>query len=170
MRNFGIHARNSDLFAVATLDRETAVSSIVAAEMAESTPSEALKAQAVVARSFLAADARHSDFDFCDTTHCQFIMERHVNGAGVQFQAAISVSRATARAGASKDEASDTALECASMAPPEWPRRALAFVRSFRITIQILRWQPTSASPAPIKCRFWFELKFPQCSSAYRPM
>lgn len=34
---------------------------------------EALKAQAVATRSFLAAGARHLDFDFCDTTHCQFL-------------------------------------------------------------------------------------------------
>jgi stage II sporulation protein D len=36
-------------------------------------PLEALKAQAVVTRSFLAAGPRHRDFDFCDTTHCQFL-------------------------------------------------------------------------------------------------
>lgn len=66
-------ARDSELLAVATLNRETAVASIVAAEMEESTPREALKAQAVAARSFLAAGARHADFDFCDTTHCQFL-------------------------------------------------------------------------------------------------
>ena len=68
-----ILAHNSELLAVATLDRETAVTSIVAAEMEESTSTEALKAQAVAARSFLAAGARHADFDFCDTTHCQFL-------------------------------------------------------------------------------------------------
>ncbi len=68
-----ILAHNSELLAVATLDCETAVASIVAAEMEESTPTEALKAQAVGARSFLAAGARHADFDFCDTTHCQFL-------------------------------------------------------------------------------------------------
>jgi len=66
-------ARNGELMAVVTMDRETAVASIVAAEMEESTPMEALKAQAVATRSFLAAGARHLDFDFCDTTHCQFI-------------------------------------------------------------------------------------------------
>jgi stage II sporulation protein D len=41
--------------------------------MNESAPLEALKAQAVATRSFLAAGARHLDFDFCDTTHCQFL-------------------------------------------------------------------------------------------------
>ena len=35
---------------------------------------EALKAQAVAARSFLlAGQGRHGSFDFCDTTHCQFL-------------------------------------------------------------------------------------------------
>src|SRR5271157_2478480 len=68
-----IQSRKGALLAVVTMDRETAVASIVAAEMDESAPMEALKAQAVATRSFLAAGARHLDFDFCDTTHCQFI-------------------------------------------------------------------------------------------------
>jgi stage II sporulation protein D len=68
-----IQARKGELLAVVAMDRETAVASIVAAEMAESDPMEALKAQAVVTRSFLLAGPRHLDFDFCDTTHCQFL-------------------------------------------------------------------------------------------------
>ena len=68
-----ITAHNGELEAIVSIDRETAVASIVAAEMDESTPIEALKAQAVATRSFLAAGARHQDFDFCDTTHCQFL-------------------------------------------------------------------------------------------------
>jgi peptidoglycan hydrolase-like amidase len=68
-----VQARNGELLAVISMDRETAVASIVAAEMVESAPMEALKAQAVVTRSFLAAGRRHIDFDFCDTTHCQFL-------------------------------------------------------------------------------------------------
>jgi hypothetical protein len=68
-----IQARNGELLAVVTMDRETAVASIVGAEMVESAPMEALKAQAVVTRSFLLAGPRHMDFDFCDTTHCQFL-------------------------------------------------------------------------------------------------
>jgi SpoIID/LytB domain protein len=40
---------------------------------------EARKAQAVVARSFLiAARGRHQGFDFCDTTHCQFLRDAPV--------------------------------------------------------------------------------------------
>jgi peptidoglycan hydrolase-like amidase len=68
-----IQARKGELLAVVAMDRETAVASIVAAEMVESAPMEALKAQAVVTRSFLVAGPRHLDFDFCDTTHCQFL-------------------------------------------------------------------------------------------------
>jgi stage II sporulation protein D len=65
-----------NLLAVVTMDRETAVASIVAAESLSDTPIEALKAQAVATRSYLTASrGRHRDFDFCDTTHCQFLRE-----------------------------------------------------------------------------------------------
>jgi stage II sporulation protein D len=58
------------------MDLETAVASAVEAESGTDTPPEALKAQAVVARSyFLAGGGRHRDFDFCDLTHCQFLRE-----------------------------------------------------------------------------------------------
>lgn len=66
------------LVAVVALDLETAVASVVAAESPPGASLEALKAQAVVARSFFAAMAgrgRHAGFDFCDTTHCQFLRE-----------------------------------------------------------------------------------------------
>jgi peptidoglycan hydrolase-like amidase len=66
--------QTESLLAVVDMDLETAVASVVAAESAPYTPLEALKAQAVAARSYLvAARARHHDFDFCDTTHCQFL-------------------------------------------------------------------------------------------------
>lgn len=62
------------LQAVVSMDLETAVASVVAAESAPDTPMEALKAQAVAGRSYLvAAKSRHANFDFCDTTHCQFL-------------------------------------------------------------------------------------------------
>ena len=64
------------LTAVVTMDLETAVASVVAAESTMGTPSEALKALAVAARSyFVAGKGRHRGFDFCDTTHCQFLRE-----------------------------------------------------------------------------------------------
>jgi stage II sporulation protein D len=68
-----VTAHNGELRAVVCMDRETAVASIVAAEMDDGTPIEALKAQAIATRSFLAAGSRHLGFDFCDTTHCQFL-------------------------------------------------------------------------------------------------
>ncbi|MGA7631870.1 MAG: SpoIID/LytB domain-containing protein [Terriglobales bacterium] len=64
------------LLAIVTMERETAVASIVAAESTTETPFEALKAQSVATRSYLVASrGRHRDFDFCDTTHCQFLRE-----------------------------------------------------------------------------------------------
>lgn len=70
----GVERSADSLLAVVTMDLETAVASIVAAESAPDAPIEALKAQAIVARSYLvAAKGRHPNFDFCDTTHCQFL-------------------------------------------------------------------------------------------------
>ncbi|HYP27167.1 MAG TPA: SpoIID/LytB domain-containing protein [Blastocatellia bacterium] len=59
---------------VLTTDSEPAVSSVVAAEMNGEREPEAIKALAVVVRTYMLAHmGRHSDegFDFCDTTHCQ---------------------------------------------------------------------------------------------------
>jgi stage II sporulation protein D len=64
------------LVPIIQMDLETAVASVVQAESAPDTPLEALQAQAVATRSyFVAARGRHHDFDFCDTTHCQFLRE-----------------------------------------------------------------------------------------------
>jgi stage II sporulation protein D len=69
------------LTAVISMDLETAVASVVAAESTPEVPLEALKAQAVAARSyFTAGKGRHHDFDFCDTTHCQFLRESPAPG------------------------------------------------------------------------------------------
>lgn len=71
-----IHASGESLLAILRLDRESAVASVVAAESLPDTPVEALKAQAIAARSyFVAGRGRHREFDFCDTTHCQFLRE-----------------------------------------------------------------------------------------------
>lgn len=59
---------------VLATDRESAVASVVAAELSGERAIEAIKALAVVVRTFmLAHPGRHDDagFDFCDTTHCQ---------------------------------------------------------------------------------------------------
>lgn len=68
-----ITARGNELIAVVRMQIEPAVATIVASEMPRDAPLEALKAQAVVTRSFLSAGARHSEYDFCDTTHCQYL-------------------------------------------------------------------------------------------------
>jgi peptidoglycan hydrolase-like amidase len=69
-----VRKQDGHLLAIVQMDVENAVASIVAAESPPSAPIEARKAQAVVARSFLvAAGGRHEGFDFCDTTHCQFL-------------------------------------------------------------------------------------------------
>jgi peptidoglycan hydrolase-like amidase len=83
-----ISKQGGSLLAIVEMDLETAVASIVAAEGADATPIEARKAQAVVARSFLiAARGRHAGYDFCDTTHCQFLRSPPVESNGA-FQAA----------------------------------------------------------------------------------
>lgn len=61
-----------ELQLIVEMDREVAVASILAAEGAYALPPEALRAQAIVARSYLSAvRGRHLGFDMCDTTHCQ---------------------------------------------------------------------------------------------------
>lgn len=72
-----VTVRNSHLVSVVRMDLETAVASVVAAESLPGTPIEALKAQAIAARSYLVAGGgRHGKvFDFCDATHCQFLRE-----------------------------------------------------------------------------------------------
>lgn len=71
-----LRARDSELIPVVRMDLETAVASVVQAETTPDTPLEALKAEAVVSRSYLVAGAgRHKDFDFCDLTHCQALRE-----------------------------------------------------------------------------------------------
>jgi stage II sporulation protein D len=71
-----VKAKDGEVIPVVDMDLELAVASVVQAESLRDTPPEALKAQAVVSRSYLVAGrSRHSDFDFCDTTHCQFLRE-----------------------------------------------------------------------------------------------
>ena len=52
------------------------MASVVAAESGPHASIEALKAQAIAARSYyFASSARHHHYQFCDTTHCQFLRE-----------------------------------------------------------------------------------------------
>ena len=75
------------LLAVVTMDLEVAVASAVAAESLPGASLEALKAQAVVTRTYYAAGSRHHDFDFCDTTHCQFLRQPPSPGAPASLAA-----------------------------------------------------------------------------------
>jgi Stage II sporulation protein len=71
-----VKAAGGVLVPVVGMGLETAVASVVQAESAPDAPFEALRAQAVATRSyFVAARGRHHNFDFCDTTHCQFLRE-----------------------------------------------------------------------------------------------
>ena len=65
-----------ELIAAITMALETAVASTVAAEAPTDAASAMLEGQAIVTRSYFAAiHNRHQHFDFCDTTHCQFIKD-----------------------------------------------------------------------------------------------
>src|SRR6185369_7324288 len=69
-----IVASGSELIPVVSMELETAVASVNAAEATPGATIEALKAQAVAIRSYLVAGRpRHLQSDFCDTTHCQFL-------------------------------------------------------------------------------------------------
>lgn len=83
-----LSANEQVLEAVVSMDRETAVASIVSAESPPDASQEALKAQAVAARSYLLAGARHERFDFCDTTHCQYLRTPPRDGEGARRAAA----------------------------------------------------------------------------------
>lgn len=91
-RYFGmldVAAKNGELEPILTMDLETAVASVVRAETEAGTPIEALKAQAVVTRSyFVAAKGRHQGFDFCDLAHCQILREVPPPGSGAARAAA----------------------------------------------------------------------------------
>jgi stage II sporulation protein D len=77
-----VSASDDKLILAVAMDLELAVASAVAAESPPGAPLEALKVQAIVARSYyLAAPRRHHGFDFCDTTHCQFLREAPASGA-----------------------------------------------------------------------------------------
>lgn len=69
-----IRAGDGRLRLVVRLPLEDYVGWTVASETDPGTPPEALKAQAVVARSYaLASGRRHADVDLCDLAHCQLL-------------------------------------------------------------------------------------------------
>ena len=82
--------KGGNMTVVNILDLEDYVKGVVPYEMSNSWPLEALKAQAVAARSYaVALGSRHSDshFDICDNTHCQAY--RGLNQAGSNSDAAV---------------------------------------------------------------------------------
>jgi stage II sporulation protein D len=71
-----VTVNSGSLVPVVNMELETAVASVVQAESDPDSPLEAMKAQSVATRSYLAAArGRHHSFDFCDTTHCEFLRE-----------------------------------------------------------------------------------------------
>ncbi len=79
-----LHSSGREIAAIVTMDMETAVASVVAAETTSDTPVEALKAQAIATRSYLISGrGRHVNFDFCDTTHCQFLRDPPQPGTAI---------------------------------------------------------------------------------------
>ncbi len=68
-----VSVSDGKLLPVIIIDSEAAVASAVEAESPPGSTLEALKAQAIVTRSYYLAARRHTGFDFCDTTHCQFL-------------------------------------------------------------------------------------------------
>jgi stage II sporulation protein D len=76
-----VRVRDGELVPAVVMDLEVAVASSVAAESLAGAPLAALEAQAIVTRSYYLAARRHSGFDFCDTTHCQFLRERPAAGS-----------------------------------------------------------------------------------------
>jgi stage II sporulation SpoD-like protein len=83
-----VRGEGRELAAVVEMELETVVASIVAAESPGDAPLEALKAQAVVSRSYLVAGRmRHLHAEFCDTTHCQFLRNPPRPGTGAAVAA-----------------------------------------------------------------------------------
>ena len=81
-----------EMIAVIEMDLEDAVASVIAPESVPGAGLEALKAQAVVARSFyIASRGRHHAYDFCDTTHCQFL--KAIPASGTQALRAAEETR-----------------------------------------------------------------------------
>jgi stage II sporulation protein D len=69
-----ISARNGELILAVTLPVETYVERVVASESGPVESPESLKALAIVVRSFALHQAHgHTDYDLCDSTHCQLL-------------------------------------------------------------------------------------------------
>ena len=136
-----VTADGSMLLPVLTVPMERAVWRAVSAELPGDAPDEAKKAMAVVARSYYAASRRrHREYDFCDTTHCQFFAGAAQELAGTEglrlyyqdraFAPVYSAScggrtRTAAENGWAADEYPYFAVECGACARKAevWERR-----------------------------------------------
>jgi stage II sporulation protein D len=71
---FSVEARGGELIVIVTMPLEAYVAAVTAGETPPDTPFEALRAQAIVARSYaLAAGRRHEEAQACDLAHCQVL-------------------------------------------------------------------------------------------------
>lgn len=103
-----VSAQGGEVAVVVRAPLEDYVESVVAAETEMGTPVEALKALAVVVRSYAAAaPGRHAGTDLCDLAHCQ-VMGTPVPGA----------HRASARVAARSTSGQVLRLEDGSVASP----------------------------------------------------
>ncbi|MBZ4371154.1 SpoIID/LytB domain-containing protein [Corallococcus sp. AS-1-6] len=69
-----LEARDGELIVVATFALEAYVAAVTASETEVDTPFEALRAQAITARSYVRASGkRHDEARACDLTHCQVL-------------------------------------------------------------------------------------------------
>ncbi len=85
-------ARRGELTIVVRMDVEDYVGLAVAAETEPGWPPAALRAQAIVARSYALAGRRHEEADLCDLAHCQALNAR---GGDAHRRAARAAAGAT---------------------------------------------------------------------------
>lgn len=86
--------RGAELALVVRMPLEVAVASAVEAESPPGALRAYYEAQAIVSRSYYAAARRgHEGFDFCDTTHCQFVKSPPGAGSAASKAAAATAGR-----------------------------------------------------------------------------
>ncbi len=89
-----IMARNGALVIVVTLPVESYVERVVASEGGPADSAESMKTLAIVVRSFALHEAHgHTDYDLCDSTHCQLL---HWGSNGGRAAAAHAATLSTA--------------------------------------------------------------------------
>jgi stage II sporulation protein D len=87
-------AEAGEVVLVATIPLEPYVAEAVASETVPWAPDAALRAQAIVTRSWvLAAGSRHARAQVCDTSHCQVLLRRGVSEHRPRCRAAADATR-----------------------------------------------------------------------------